>query len=157
MDPEQRQVVTIRITTDAVMRSLVLCQPLLTPSFAEKECSIDSTLICKSRDMISNPTEGNILFDKKGIVLLDKSEWSNSLNFHGQLVHSLIRGSACIDLRRHLWDQGLQWLVLGDSNRWRGSNKYSGQLTWSIYSTIGTAFPSIASTHFSSWVWASKR
>ena len=40
-------------------------------------------------------------------------------------------------LGRRLWDRGLSPLVLGNSNCWRGSNKYSGQLTLSIYSTAG--------------------
>ena len=35
-----------------------------------------------------------------------------------------------------LWDQVQLSLVLGDSNPWRGSNKYFGSLTRSIYSTI---------------------
>ena len=34
------------------------------------------------------------------------------------------------------WDWGLSPLVLGDSNCWRGSNKYSGRLTQSIYLTL---------------------
>ena len=32
------------------------------------------------------------------------------------LVHSLIQCSACIDLRRHLWDRGPPAMVLGDRN-----------------------------------------
>ena len=35
-----------------------------------------------------------------------------------------------------LWDQGQLSLVLGDSNPWRGSNKYFGSLTQSIHLTI---------------------
>ena len=54
------------------------------------------------------------------------------------LIHyeqDFIRISLCIDLRRHLWDQALRFTMLGDSNRWRRSNKYSDLLTRSIYST----------------------
>ena len=51
-------------------------------------------------------------------------------------VSKIIRVSLCIDLRRRLWDQTLWFTTLGDSNRWRGSNKYSDLLTRSIYSTI---------------------
>ena len=56
--------------------------------------------------------------------------------FHAEiLVNNLIWCSACIDLRRHLWDRGQLSLVLGDSNCWRRSNKYFGLLTQSIHST----------------------
>ena len=52
------------------------------------------------------------------------------------LVQDFIRVPLCIDLRRRLWDQALRFTTLGDSNRWRGSNKYSDLLTRSIYSTL---------------------
>ena len=52
------------------------------------------------------------------------------------LVQDFICVSLCIDLRRRLWDQALRFTTLGDSNRWRGSNKYSDLLTRSIYSTV---------------------
>ena len=53
------------------------------------------------------------------------------------LVHSLIRCSHCVDLRIYLRDQlaAICSATLGDSNCWRGSNKYSVLLTRSIYST----------------------
>ena len=41
-----------------------------------------------------------------------------------------------LHLRRCLRDQVLLLGALGDSNSWRGSNKYSGQLTVSIYLTL---------------------
>ena len=54
------------------------------------------------------------------------------------LVHSLIRCSHCVDLRWSLRDQlpAICSAALGDSNCWRGSNKYSVQLTGSICSTV---------------------
>ena len=61
--------------------------------------------------------------------------WYSSRHPDKLMVHSLIWCSACVDQRRCLWGRDLSPLVLGDSNCWRGSYKYSSQLTLSIYST----------------------
>ena len=57
--------------------------------------------------------------------------WSNH---QYMLVQDFIRCSSCIDLWRRRWD--IWYTMLGDSNRWRGSNKYSNLLTRSIFSTV---------------------
>ena len=61
--------------------------------------------------------------------------WYSSRHPDKLTVHSLIWCSACVDQRRRLRGWDLSPLVLGDSNCCRGSYKYSGQLTLSIYST----------------------
>ena len=63
------------------------------------------------------------------------TRFSNMSSLNKLLVHNFIRVSLFIDPRRRLWYQDRLSTVFGDSNRWRRSNKYSGLLTWSIYST----------------------
>ena len=56
------------------------------------------------------------------------------------MVHSLIWCSACIDLRRRLWDQGQSALVLGDSNCWEDQINTSmsslGAFVWQLFRAI---------------------
>ena len=65
---------------------------------------------------------------------------SLSVSHSCPLCEKETRCPVCIDLSRSLWDQlpAFCSAALGDSNCWRGSNKYCVQLTLSIFLIIGT-------------------
>ena len=127
---------------------LFTCFQTLLKEFNHHSCNsenVQSLIFSKSSGKRENGS-GQDLSNSTSLTSLSQRSWltpipwtivttSTCSKILKLLVHNFFHCSACIDQRRHLWDQDWHSSVLGDINRWRRCNKYLGLLTRSTYST----------------------